>query len=76
MCLKNAFRKMCITICRRFCSNKGVVASYGKQILAKYIAKWGVQIMGMIFQTGPTPRYDIPPHNSASDLSLPASLHP
>ena len=51
MCLKNAFRKMCITICRRFCSNKGVVASYGKQILAKYIAKWGVQIMGMIFQT-------------------------
>ena len=51
MCLKNAFRKMCITICRRFCSNKGVVASYGKQILAKYIAKWGVQIMGMIFST-------------------------
>ena len=51
MCLKNAFRKMCITICRRFFSNKGVVASYGKQIWAKYIAKWGVQIMGMIFQT-------------------------
>ena len=41
MCLKNAFRKMCITICGRFCSNKGVIASYGKQILAKYIAKWG-----------------------------------
>ena len=51
MCLKNAFHKMCVTIYGRFCSNKGVVAGYGKQILAKYIAKWGVQIMGMIFQT-------------------------
>ncbi|MEQ2748382.1 DUF6783 domain-containing protein [Blautia wexlerae] len=35
---------MCITICRRFCSNKGVVASYGKQIWAKYIAKWACRL--------------------------------
>ena len=51
MCLKNAFHKMCVTIYGRFCSNKGVVAVYGNQIRTKYIAKWGVQIMGMIFQT-------------------------
>ena len=51
MCLKNAFRKMCVTIYGKFYSNKGVVAGYGNQIRAKYIAKWGVQIMGMIFQT-------------------------
>lgn len=51
MCLKNAFHKMCVTIYGRFCSNKGVVAGYGNQIRTKYIAKWGVQIMGMIFQT-------------------------
>ena len=41
---------MCVTIYGRFCSNKGVVAGYGNQIREKYIAKWGVQIMGMIFQ--------------------------
>ena len=51
MCLKNAFHKMCVTIYGRFCSNKGVVAGYGNQIRTKYIAKWGVQITGMIFQT-------------------------
>ena len=51
MCLKNAFHKMCVTIYGRFCSNKGVVAGYGNQIRTKYIAKWGVQIVGMIFQT-------------------------
>ena len=37
--MKNALRKMCVTIYGRFCSNKGVVAGYGKQILAKYNAK-------------------------------------
>ena len=51
VCLKNALRKMYVTICGEFCSNKGVVAGYGNQIRAKYTAKWGVQIVGMIFQT-------------------------
>ncbi|MFZ2932031.1 MAG: DUF6783 domain-containing protein [Blautia wexlerae] len=42
---------MCVTICRRFCSNKGVIAGYDNQIREKYTSKWGVQIVGMIFQT-------------------------
>ena len=51
-CLKKAFCKMCVTICGRFCPDEGVVASYDNRIRAKYTAKWGVQIAGMIFQTG------------------------
>ena len=43
---------MCVTICGRFCPDKGAVAGYGNRIRAKYTAKWGVQIAGMIFQTG------------------------
>ena len=50
-CLKNAFRKMCVTICGRFCPNEGVVAGYDNRIRAKYTTKWGVQIVRMIFQT-------------------------
>ena len=50
-CLKKAFCKMCVTICGRFCPDEGVVAGYGNRIRAKYTAKWGVQIAGMIFQT-------------------------
>ena len=50
-CLKKAFCKMCVTICGRFCSNKGVIAGYDNRIRAKYTSKWGVQIVGMIFQT-------------------------
>mgnify|MGYP004538407849 CR=1 FL=1 len=51
-CLKNPFRKMCVTICGSFCSDESVVtASYGNRIRAKYTAKWGVQIVGMISQT-------------------------
>ena len=50
-CLKNAFRKMYVTICVRFCPDEGVVAGYGNRIRAKYTAKRGVQIAGMIFQT-------------------------
>ena len=50
-CLKNAFRKMCVTIYGRFCPNEGVVTGYGNRIRTKYTAKWGVQIAGMIFQT-------------------------
>ena len=43
---------MCVTICGRFCPEEGAVAGYGNRIRAKYTAKWGVQIAGMIFQTG------------------------
>ena len=50
-CLKNAFRKIYVTICGRFCPDEGVVAGYGNRIRAKYTAKWGVQIVEMIFQT-------------------------
>ena len=50
-CLKNALRKMCVTICGRFCSDEGVVVGYDNRIRTKYTAKWGVQIAGMIFQT-------------------------
>ena len=50
-CLKKAFRKMYVTICGRFCPDKGAVASYGNRIRAKYAAKWGVHLAGMIFQT-------------------------
>ena len=49
--MKKAFCKMCVTICGRFCSDEGVVAGYDNRIRAKYTAKWGVQIAGMIFQT-------------------------
>ena len=42
---------MYATICGRFCSDEGAVAGYGNRIRAKYTAKWGVQIAGMIFQT-------------------------
>ena len=34
-----------------FCPDEGVVAGYGNRIRAKYTAKWGVQIVEMIFQT-------------------------
>ena len=50
-CLKKAFCKMCVTICGRFCPDEGAVAGYGNRIRAKYTAKWGVQIVEMIFQT-------------------------
>ena len=49
--MKNAFRKMCVTICGRFCPDEGIVAGYGNRIREKYTAKWGVQIVEMIFQT-------------------------
>ena len=42
---------MFVTICGRFCLDEGTAAGYGNQICAKYTAKWGVQIAGMIFQT-------------------------
>ncbi len=43
---------MCATICGRFRLNEGGVAGYVNRMKAKYTAKWGVQIAGMIFQTG------------------------
>ena len=46
---------MCVTICGRFCPDEGAVAGYGNRIRAKYTAKWGVQIAGMIFQTRSSP---------------------
>ena len=54
-CLKNAFCKMCVTICGRFRPDEGAVAGYGNRIRVKYTAKWGVQIAGMIFQTRSKP---------------------
>ena len=50
-CLKKAFRKMYVTICGRFCLIEGGVAGCVNRKKAKYTAKWGVQIAGMIFQT-------------------------
>ena len=49
--MKKTFGKMYVTICGRFCPDEGAVAGYGNRIRAKYTAKWGVQIAGMIFQT-------------------------
>ena len=46
---------MCVTICGKFCPDEGAVAGYGNRIRAKYTAKWGVQIAGMIFQTRSKP---------------------
>ena len=43
---------MRVTICGRFRPDEGAVAGYGNRIRVKYTAKWGVQIAGMIFQTG------------------------
>ncbi|MDT4370446.1 MULTISPECIES: DUF6783 domain-containing protein [Clostridia] len=43
---------MCVIICGRFCPDEGAVAGYDNRIRTKYTAKWGVQIAGMIFQTG------------------------
>ena len=43
---------MCATICGRFRLTEGGVAGYVNRMKAKYTAKWGVQIAGMIFQTG------------------------
>ena len=54
VCLENAFCKMCVTVCGKFVPDEGVVAGYGNRIRDKGPAKWGVQIAGMIFQTGPS----------------------
>ena len=43
---------MCVTVCGKFVPDEGVVAGYDNRIRDKSPAKWGVQIAGMIFQTG------------------------
>ncbi|WP_461883583.1 DUF6783 domain-containing protein [Fusicatenibacter sp.] len=55
---------MCVTVCGRFCLNEGGVAGYGDREKAKYTAKWGVQIAGMIFQTRSKKYAPCPPHLS------------
>ena len=50
-CLKNAFLEMYVTICGKFVPNEGGVAGCVDRMRAKYTAKWGVQLAGMIFQT-------------------------
>ena len=51
VCLKIAFREMCVPVCGRFVSNEGGVAGYVDRMRGKYTAKWCVQIAGMNFQT-------------------------
>ena len=41
---------MCVTVCGRFCPDEGAVAGYATD--SGNSRKWGVQIAGMIFQTG------------------------
>ncbi|MFR1121805.1 DUF6783 domain-containing protein [[Clostridium] symbiosum] len=55
MCLKIAFYQLCVTLCGRFGPNERGVVGYGKRIRAKSPTKWGVQMMGMNFQTGSKP---------------------
>ena len=51
---QNTFEKGLLQDVRRheweILSDEGAVAGYGNRIRAKYTAKWGVQIAGMIFQ--------------------------
>ena len=51
VCLKIAFRQMCVTICGRFDPNEGGVVGYVDRMRAKSPAKWGVHLAGMNFQT-------------------------
>ncbi|WP_309471646.1 DUF6783 domain-containing protein [Enterocloster sp.] len=44
---------MCVTLCGRFGPDEGGVAGYVDRIGTKYAAKWGVQMVGMNFQTHP-----------------------
>ncbi|MEY8394284.1 DUF6783 domain-containing protein [Lachnospiraceae bacterium 45-P1] len=42
---------MCVTVCGKFGPNEGDVVGYVDRMRAKFPAKWGVQMMGMNFQT-------------------------
>ncbi|WP_308053959.1 DUF6783 domain-containing protein [Enterocloster lavalensis] len=48
---------MCVTLCGRFGPDEGGVAGYVDRIGTKYAAKWGVQMVGMNFQTHPSFSY-------------------
>ena len=54
VCLKIAFRQLCVPLCGRFGPDEGGVAGYVDRIGTKYAAKWGVQMAGMNFQTHPS----------------------
>ena len=54
VCLKIAFRQLCVPLCGRFGPDEGGVAGYVDRIGTKYAAKWGVQMVGMNFQTHPS----------------------
>lgn len=54
VCLKIAFRQLCVPLCGRFGPDEGGVAGYVDRIGTKYAAKWGVQMAGMNFQTPPS----------------------
>ena len=54
MCLKIAFRQLCVPLCGRFGPDEGGVAGYVDRIGTKYAAKWGVQMEGMNFLTEPS----------------------
>ena len=56
MCLKIAFRQLCVPLCGRFGPDEGGVAGYVDRIGTKYAAKWDVQMAGMNFQTRPKGR--------------------
>ncbi len=49
--MKIAFGKLCVTVCGRFGADEGGAAGCVDRIGAKSPAKWGVQIVGMNFQT-------------------------
>ena len=42
---------MYVTVCGKLGSNEGGVVGYVDRMRAKFPAKWGVQMMGMNFQT-------------------------
>ena len=54
MCLKIAFRQLCVPLCGRFGPDEGGVAGYVDRIGTKYAAKWGVHMVEMNFQTHPS----------------------
>ena len=54
VCLKIAFRQLCVPLCGRFGPDEGGVAGYVDRIGTKSPTKWGVQMAGMNFQTPPS----------------------
>jgi len=50
VCLKIAFRQMCVTVCGKLGTNEGGVVGYVDRMRAKFPAKWGAQMTGMNFQ--------------------------